>query len=324
MGYPIPNPPPHPFILALINNSEQGLRDVSAFLRRFGSVNIPICSGHDYCKFVADGDRCVRIQLPIFWAIDRYHWDRQWGFSKLRILLDHGAVLNVIHESRCVTPLYLALAEYENMGLARFLVENGANPNYGADVCPVMVKCIKGNQWWKPAERAYVVKYLLEIGTNPNQCDERGVPALLHAVNGRCPNDDIVKELLRWGANPLRRTANPLQRRPRGVFMGHWQPKEEPKHITPIELACAWGATSTLKIVLSHIPSEQHTAQLMQHPLYLACERTGLLSTVEACLEYIPKEDEKMYSVLLQGALYRACESDIVDTIHFLIKKIML
>jgi hypothetical protein len=107
--------------------------------------------------------------------------------------------------------------------------------------------------------------------------------------------------------------------------MGHWQPKEEPKHITPIELACAWGATSTLKIVLSHIPSEQHTPQLMQRPLlYLACERTGLLSTVEACLEYIPKEDEKMYLVLLQGALYRACKSEIVDTIHFLIKKIML
>ena len=62
----------------------------------------------------------------------------------------------------------------------------------------------------------------------------------------------------------------------------------------------------------------------MQRPLYLACECTGLLSTVEFCVEYIPKEDEKMYLVLPQGALYRACESDIVDTIHFLIKKIML
>jgi hypothetical protein len=198
------------------------------------------------------------------------------------------------------------------MGLARFLVENGADPNFGADVCPVMVGCIKGNVCWTPSKLAYIVKYLLEIGTNPDQCDERGVPALLHAV----------KELLQWGANPLLRTANPLQRRPHGVFMGHWQPKEEPKHITLIE--CAWGATSTLKIVLSHIPSEQHTAQLMQRPLYLACERTGLLSTVKACLEYIPKEDEKMYSVLLQGALYRACESENVDTIHFLIKKLMV
>ena len=187
-----------------------------------------------------------------------------------------------------------------------------------------MVECIRRNAWGKPSELAYVVKYLLEIGTNPDQCDGRGVPALLHAVNGGCNNDDIVKELLRWGANPLLRTANPLQKRPRGVFMYRRHPEEEPKHIAPIELACAWGATSTLKIVLSHIPSEQHTAQLMQRPLYLACERTGQLSTVEACLEYIPKEDEKMYSLLLQGALYVACRNEKVDTIHFLITKIMV
>ena len=61
----------------------------------------------------------------------------------------------------------------------------------------------------------------------------------------------------------------------------------------------------------------------MQRPLYLACGARGQLSTVEACLDNIPEHDTKM-DLLLQGALYVACRNQRVDTIHFLITKILV
>ncbi len=316
--------PPHPFAKALIDNSEKGLRDVIAFLHQIKSVNLPIKSRHkDYSSF--DGGRHTRTQLPIFWAIDRKHWKGgETGFARLRLLLDHGAELNVVHESRGVTPLYVALHEWCNMRLVSFLVENGADPNFGDDICPVLVGCIKHSSFTPPLLVAHKIKFLLEKGTNPDQFDERGVSALMLAINcGR--HDPSVKALLQWGANPLLRTALPFIQRPLNpyTFYPTWTRKEASgRDISPIELACAWGSTSTLKIVLSHIPSSQHTAELMQRPLYLACGAKGGLSTVEVCLDHIPQNDPKMH-LLLQGALYVACRNRRVDTIHFLITKII-
>jgi hypothetical protein len=136
-----------------------------------------------------------------------------------------------------------------------------------------------------------------------------------------------VKELLQWGANPMLQTALPLIQRPINPKIPYptWPPKEASKRdISPIELACGcMGIHKHTEIVLSHIPSNQRTAQLMQRPLYLACGARGQLSTVEACLDNIPKDDTKM-DLLLQGALYVACRNQRLDTIHFLIRKILV
>ena len=332
MALPASPPLLHPFVKALTDKSEQGLWDVSRFLHQIGSANLPI-TNHRKCREFpiryrrGDGWNHSPTQLPIFWAIDQiqYRWEERWGIPRLQLLLDHGAELNVIHESRGMTPLYVALYEDCRMGLVRFLVENGANPNFGDEICPVLVGCIKHSSMTPPAVVAHKVKYLLEIGTNPDQFDERGVSALMLAINCR-RHDASVKELLRWGANPMLRTALPLIQRPINPKIPYptWTPEEaSERDISPIELACAWGSTSTLKIVLSHIPSNQRTAQLMQRPLYLACGARGQLSTVEACLDNIPEDDAKM-DLLLQGALYVACRNQRVDTIHFLITKILV
>jgi Ankyrin repeat len=95
------------------------------------------------------------------------------------------AKLNVIHESQGMTPLYIALYEDCIMGIVRFLVENGANTNFGDEICPVLVGCIKHSSMTCPAFVACKVKYLLEKGTNPNQFDERGVSVLMLAINCR-------------------------------------------------------------------------------------------------------------------------------------------
>ena len=79
----------------------------------------------------------------------------------------------------------------------RFLVENGADPSFGDDeICPVMVGCIKHSSMTPPAIVACKVKYLLEKGANPDQFNERGVSALMLAINCRRHGDASVKELL--------------------------------------------------------------------------------------------------------------------------------
>jgi hypothetical protein len=173
------------------------------------SANLPI-TNHRKCREFHgpyrrgdDGWNHSRTQLPIFWAIDQYRWEEQWGIPRLRLLLDHGAELNVVHESRCVTLLSVALYEDCHMGLVRFLVENGADPNFEDErICLILVGCIKHSSVTPPAFVACKVKYLLEKGTNPNQFDERGVSALMLAINCR-RHDASVKELLQWGANPM-------------------------------------------------------------------------------------------------------------------------
>ena len=83
-----------------------------------------------------------------------------------------------------------------------------------------------------PAVVARKVKYLLEKGANPDQFDERGVSALMLAINCRRHNAS-VKELLRWGANPMLQTALPFIQRPLNpdlkIFYPTWTPEEAPE-----------------------------------------------------------------------------------------------
>jgi Ankyrin repeat len=255
MVLPASPPPLHPFVDALTRDkSEQGFRDVSRFLHQIGSANLPItnhrkCREFRRCNRRHDGWIHTPTQLQIYWAIDQdlyHHWEERWGIPRLRLLLDHGAELNVIHETHGMTPLYVALYEDCRIGIVKFLVENGADPNFGGEICPVLVGCIKYSSVTPPFLVARKVKYLLEKGTNPNQIDERGVSALMLAINC-CRHDASVKELLRWGANPMLRTALPLIQRPINPKIPYptWTPEEASKRdISPIELACAWGSTS--------------------------------------------------------------------------------
>ena len=76
MALPASPPLLHPFVKALTDKSEQGLRDVSRFLHQNGSANLPI-TNHRKCREFqgryrrGDGWNHTPTQLPIFWAIDQ-------------------------------------------------------------------------------------------------------------------------------------------------------------------------------------------------------------------------------------------------------------
>ena len=132
----------HPLISALVDDSTQGLRNLAALLQvhsvhhtiqhdpRFGAP-------HGYGFFTQD-------QLPIFWVICAPSFKIEWMLPRLRILLEHGAEVNVyFHNSLRITPLHFVMTcrpdhddeesarreESARLTIARFLVDNGADPN---------------------------------------------------------------------------------------------------------------------------------------------------------------------------------------------------
>jgi ankyrin repeat protein len=231
----------HPLVSALIDESAQGLRNLAALLQVHSVHHTirqdPRFGPYDY------GDHNAQ-QLPIFWVICAPSFKLEWMIPRLSILLEHGAELNVFHQSLSITPLHFVMTcrpyrddeESARLTIARFLVDNGANPNLPFPTLPyhhypTLCDCLK---LFFSAE---VILCLLEIGTDPNQCDKKGLTALILAV--REGHDNSAYELLRYGANPLMRSNSR-------------------------------GPLRSVELCLDYIPTEQRGIQSLQGALYVA------------------------------------------------------
>jgi hypothetical protein len=304
-------PPISPLAVALSVNSEVALREVSAYLNlpsNRGIVNRTICHRgyHYYC---VDGSRHGMYTLPIFWAIDSHYFRKEWAIRRLAILFNHGAEVNVLHEGRQITPLYHVMINLKNLSVAKFLVENGADPNFEADICPILCDYI--SRWEGPKG----TRFLLEIGTDPNQYDNKGWTPLIAAIHcGADYVEETVDILLENGADPLLRGRREGNRNP--YYYG----------MSALEVSCcaiglSWSlSTSLLEKMLRYIPAHKYTTENLQRTLYVACTN-GYLSSVELILDTIPPEEFKSH--LLQGALYLACINEEVDIIMCLVKRII-
>jgi Ankyrin repeats (3 copies) len=254
-------PPLPPFALALTNNSEVGLREVSAYLnlptnRDQDMANSTIYhQGYDY--YFVDGGRSGRLTLPIFWAMDSHYFVQEWAIPRLAVLFDHGAEVNVLHELRKVTPLYFVMIRLQNLSLAKFLVENGADPNFEADICPILCDCIRKKCWG--TSQTNTLRFLLEIGTDPNQYDNKGWTPLIVAID--CGDEETVHTLLEHGADPL------LRSRTEGNRKLVWSC--DPYYgMSALEVSCAiTSSTGLLEKILSYIPAHKYTTENLRRPL---------------------------------------------------------
>jgi Ankyrin repeat len=258
-------------------------------------------------------------QLPIFWVICAPSFKIEWMLPRLHILLEHGAEVNVYFHNTC-RPDHddeesARHEESARLTIARFLVDSGADPNLlyppnspypplPSNHCQTLCDCIA------LYFSADVILFLLEIGSNPNQCNQNGVTALTLAV--REGHDNSVYKLIHYGgANPLMQTY---------TIETCFQPGCLYYDVSPIELACAMGSLCVLELLLDKIPTHQRNAHSLQRSLYIECA-FGPLRSVEHCLNYIPTEQRSI--TLLQGALYMASKSEQVNAIHFLVMHII-
>jgi ankyrin repeat protein len=304
-------PPISPLALALTKNSEVALREVSAYLNlpsNRGFVNRTICH-RGYHYYFVDGSRRGMYTLPIFWAIDSHYFMQEWAIRRLAILFDHGAEVNVLHKGRQITPLYHVMINLKNLSIAKFLVENGADPNFEADICPILCDYI--NRWEGPK----AIRFLLEVGTDPNQYDKQGWTPLIVAIHCGCDDvEETVDILLENRADPLLRSR---------TTEGYRNPYYG---MSALEVSCcarglSWSLSmSLLEKMLRYIPAHKYSTENLQRTLYIACTK-GYLSSVELILDTIPPEEFKSH--LLQGALYLACNHEELDVIMFLVKRIV-
>jgi ankyrin repeat protein len=241
--------------------------------------------------------------------MDSHYFMQEWAIPRLAILFDHGAKVNVLHECRQITPLYFVMIRLKNLSIAQFLVENGADPNFEADICPILCDYIRLSRWSSQATR-----FLLEIGTDPNQYDNKGWTPLMVAIHYG-GDEETVHTLLKYGADPL------LRSRTEGNREIIWS--DHPYYdMSALEVSCCaeTSSRSLLEKILRCIPAHKYTTENLQRPLYFACAN-GHLSSVELILDTIPPEEFKSH--LLQGALYLACYFEEVDIIMCLVKRIV-
>ncbi len=244
------------FIAALGNDTsiqqDQALWEIKSFLQ-FYSVNENIQLGHSSLQ-----------QPPLYWVLSTILWDFDSVYPRILILLEHGAELNVLYKVNSVvtTPLHLVMTKIlesedsNTISLGRLLVSNGADPNFQAEVCPLLCDCLELHY-----RSVDIIVFLMEIGTNPNQVGKRGWTALMFAVEAGY--NDNVDVLLRYGANPTYRSKQPREREPCHPLY---------TNISAIEFACALGRLSCLELCLKYICKGPTRQPLLLRALVIACE----------------------------------------------------
>ena len=244
------------FIAALGNDSsiqqDEALLEIKSFLQIY-SVNDNIQLG-PHSLF----------QPPLYWVPSTILWDFDSVYPRILILLEHGAELNVLYEVnsvRVTTPLHLVMTQMlefqdsNTISLGRLLVSNGADPNFQADVCPLLCDCLE--LFYRSVD---ITVFLMEIGMNPNQVGKRGWTALMFAVDAGY--NDNVDVLLRYGANPTYRS--------KSSETGHCHPLYT--NISAIEFACAIGRLSCLELCLKYVCKGPTRQPLLYRALVIACE----------------------------------------------------
>ena len=249
---------------ALFDNSIQGLHNLTILLRDHPEVvntcitcpTFPVPGGPVYFSTP---------QPPIFWALSVCDYDFEWTTSRVSILVNHGAELNVLHRSGRSRPLddLLTCISWSEIDpshlitLAWFMIHWGADPNYRADVCTTLCDIILGISAYNTAE---YIESLLELGFNHNAVGRNGWTALMIAIN--MTHDDTVEVLLRHGADPLMpaepRTAVPDDR-------VAWN------NVTAIELACAIGSLRCVELCFDYDYRIRRRIRLRGEFLSVAC-----------------------------------------------------
>ncbi|KAJ6783465.1 hypothetical protein PWT90_08178 [Aphanocladium album] len=139
----------------------------------------------------ADGHVNIEAELGNGWTALQVATRYQY-FDIVRLLIEHGAKLDVTGGPQGTSPLYMAVA-VGNIEIARVLLENNANPNRSAFWdAPLHVAVRSENQ--------EVVQLLLDAGafTESVNCDGE-TPLIIAAMQGSV---NIAKQLLDRGANP--------------------------------------------------------------------------------------------------------------------------
>lgn len=123
-----------------------------------------------------------------------------------RLLLDHGAEVNIVDSSTGLTPLYTLLErppgkEMETMGL---LLDRGASANFltGTDCCEHARQSTALHlllDWYAGSNCDDLLRLLLNSGADPNITNGSEETPLIMAVARK--NLDAVKVLLEYGAN---------------------------------------------------------------------------------------------------------------------------
>jgi len=289
-------------------------------------------------------------ELPVFWLLDKHlsalkgtggpPSTEEWILPRLQILVQHGVDFNVHRRDEekpypyVTTPLYIAMVHIGSCRLANIMIENGAKICFQCSGYEPIVCSLIKRQWWNP--RMDVVRFALEKGAYPNECDEDGLTPLIIAIrdNLMC----AVCALLNNGADPLM-GSQPID----DLF------DEYVYDTSPLEMACARGYRHCLLECLWHIEKigerdnrNPLPTYAVERPLLLACAWGGL-SCLEPLLELhmagerlhgcwaspnnTQEQNEDMqratdarHTDLLLALLNIACKMSRTDIIMYLVK----
>jgi ankyrin repeat protein len=128
---------------------------------------------------------------------------RNGHLEVVKLLLSHGVDVNGAVDNRGCTPLISAVFNFrdadDSIDMVKLLVESGANVNGTDNYKATPLTFAAGRSW---SGRGRVVSYLIEHGANVNAVSDEdgGYCALTKAI--RAQNPDVVRILLKAGANP--------------------------------------------------------------------------------------------------------------------------
>jgi ankyrin repeat protein len=251
-------------LAALSDNSMQGLHNLTMLLRDHPEI-VNTCCTFPFFPEPGGPAHFSTPQPPIFWALSDYHYDSEWTPSRVSILVNHGAELNVLHRNGHSTPLDVLLTGIRSeddpshlISIAWFMIHWGADPNHRADVCTTLCDIILGISGFDSAE---FIESLLELGFNHNAVGSNGWTALMIAVN--LSHHDTVEVLLRHGADPL------MPAEPRTE--DYPDDRVACNNVTAIELACAIGSLRSVELCFDYDYRIRRRIRLRGEFLSVAC-----------------------------------------------------